>query len=75
MGWSSRTRGYPREGALVAATAIFQRLAGGEPFEAALCLENYLRNDPKRAEGALRKLAPDMAEAVPLTSPNMAAPN
>lgn len=34
-GWSSRTQGYLSEGALLTATVIFQRLAGGDPSDAA----------------------------------------
>jgi hypothetical protein len=64
MGWSSRRQGYLSEGALVAATAIFQRLAGREPMAAAPFLKDYLRKDLKNADRALRKLAPDMAAAV-----------
>ena len=64
MGWSSSARGYLSEGALVTATAIFQRLAGREPLEAAPFLKTYLRKDLKRAERALVKRTPDMAAAV-----------
>src|ERR1043166_4297153 len=64
MGWSSRTQGYLSEGALVTATAVFQRLAGREPLEAAPHLKDYLRTDLKRADRALAKLTPDMAAAV-----------
>jgi hypothetical protein len=64
MGWSSRTQGYLSEGALVTATAIFQRLAGRAPMDAAPWLKDYLRKDLKRADRALLKLAPDMAAAV-----------
>lgn len=64
MGWSSRTQGYLSEGALVTATAIFQRLAGRAPMDAAPWLKDYLRKDLKRADRALLKLAPDMAAAI-----------
>lgn len=64
IGWSSRTQGYLSEGALVTATAIFQRLAARAPIDAAPYLKDYLRRDLKRADRALQKLAPDMAEAV-----------
>jgi hypothetical protein len=64
IGWSSRTQGYLSEGALVTATAIFQRLAGRAPMDAAPYLKDYLRKDLKRADRALQKLAPDMTEAV-----------
>jgi hypothetical protein len=64
MGWSSRTQGYLSEGALVTATAIFQRLAGRAPMDAAPWLKDYLRKDMKQADRALLKLAPDMAAAV-----------
>jgi hypothetical protein len=64
MGWSARSQGYLSEGALVTATAIFQRLAGRAPMAAAPFLKDYLRTDLKRAERALAKLAPDMAAAV-----------
>jgi hypothetical protein len=64
IGWSSRSQGYLSEGALVTATAIFQRLAGRPPMDAAAHLMDYLRKDLKRADGALRKLAPDMEAAI-----------
>ena len=64
MGWSSSTRGYLSEGALVTATAIFQRLAGRDPLAASPFLKDYLRKDLKRAERALAKKAPDMAATV-----------
>jgi len=64
MGWSSRTQGYLSEGALVTATAIFQRLAGRAPMDAAPWLKDYLRKDLKQADRALQRLAPDMAAAV-----------
>lgn len=64
IGWSSRTQGYLSEGALVTALAIFQRLAGRAPMDAAPWLKDYLRKDLKRADRALAKLAPDMEAAV-----------
>ncbi len=64
IGWSSRTQGYLSEGALVTATAIFQRLAGRDPMAAAPHLKDYLRKDLRNAARALAKLAPDMEAAV-----------
>jgi hypothetical protein len=64
QGWRSSLRGYLSEQALVTATAIAQRLAGRDPAEAAPFLKSYLRTDLKNADGALRKLCPDMAAAV-----------
>ena len=64
MGWSSRTQGYLSEGALVTGTAIFQRLAGRDPMEAAPWLKDYLRSDLKRAVRALDRLHPDLAASV-----------
>lgn len=64
MGWSSSTRGYLSEGALVTATAIFQRLAGRDPMDAAPFLKDYLRKDLKRADRVLATRAPDMAAAI-----------
>jgi hypothetical protein len=64
MGWSAHSQGYLSEGALVTATAIFQRLAGRAPGDAEPFLKDYLRTDLRRAERALAKLAPDMAAAV-----------
>jgi hypothetical protein len=63
-GWQAQWRGYLSEGALVVATAIFQRLADRDPHEAAPYLKDYLRKDLTRTERALGKLAPDMAAAV-----------
>ena len=63
-GWSSSTRGYLSEGALVTATAIFQRLAGREPSDATPYLKDYLRKDLKRAGRALARRFPDMSAAV-----------
>jgi hypothetical protein len=63
-GWSSRTLGYLSEGALVTAVAIFQRLAGRDPMEAAPWLKDYLRSDLKKAAKALGRLHPDMAASV-----------
>jgi hypothetical protein len=64
MGWSSRTQGYLSEGALVTATAIFQRLAARDPMEAAPWLKDYLRLDLKKAAKALDRLHPDMEASV-----------
>lgn len=64
MGWSSRTQGYLSEGALVTATAIFQRLAARDPMEAAPWLKDYLRSDLKKAARALDRLHPDIAASV-----------
>jgi hypothetical protein len=64
MGWSSRTQGYLSEGALVTATAIFQRLARRAPREAGPYLKDYLRKDLDRADRALARLAPDIEAAV-----------
>jgi len=63
-GWSSRTQGYLSEGALVTATAIFQRLAGRDPLDAAPHLKTYLESDLKRASKVLARRFPDMAAAV-----------
>ena len=46
------------------ATAIFQRLAGRDPSDAAPYLKDYLRKDLRKAESALSKRFPDMAAAV-----------
>jgi hypothetical protein len=64
IGWSSRTQGYLNEGALVTSLAIFQRLSGREPMDAAPWLKDYLRTDLKKADRALARLHPDMAAAV-----------
>lgn len=64
MGWSAQTRGYLSEHALVTATAIFQRLAGRDPMDAAPFLKAYLRGVLKQAARALDKQTPDMAAAV-----------
>jgi hypothetical protein len=64
MGWSSRTQGYLSEGALVAATALFQHLAGHDPMEARPWLKPYLQSDLKRAVKGLARLVPDVAAAV-----------
>ncbi len=63
-GWQSSLRGYLSENALVVATAIFQRLAGRAPAEAAFYLKPYLRSVLGKADRALIKLAPDVAAAV-----------
>ncbi len=63
-GWQSSLRGYLSENALVTATAIFQRLAGRAPGEAAPWLKPYLRGVLKKADRALARQAPDMAAAV-----------
>jgi hypothetical protein len=63
-GWQAQWRGYLSEGALVTATAIFQRLAGREPGDAEPHLKDYLRKELRRADRALGKLAPDMAATV-----------
>ncbi len=64
MGWASRTQGYLSEGALVTATAIFQRLGGRDPMAAAPFLKDYLRSDMKKVAKALDRLHPDMAASV-----------
>lgn len=64
MGWSSRTQGYLSEGALVTATAIFQRLAARDPMEAEPWLKDYLRSDLRKAAKALDRLHPDIAASV-----------
>jgi hypothetical protein len=64
MGWSSRTQGYLSEGALVTATAIFQRLAGRDPLAAGPFLKPYLEADLRKAAKALARLHPDMAASV-----------
>ena len=64
MGWSSSTQGYLSEGALVTATAIFQRLAERDPMEAAPYLKDYLQKDLRNAERALVKRHPDMKATV-----------
>ena len=63
-GWSARTQGYLGEGALVTATAIYQRLAGRDPSDAAPYLKDYLRKDLRKSGSALSKRFPDMAAAV-----------
>jgi hypothetical protein len=69
MGWSSRTQGYLSEGALVTATAIFQRLAGRDPLEPAVWLKDYLEKDLRRAAKALERRWPDMRAAVDAADP------
>ncbi|HET9639646.1 MAG TPA: hypothetical protein VFP12_10600 [Allosphingosinicella sp.] len=64
MGWSSRTQGYLSEGALVTATAIFQRLAGRDPMAAAPWLKDYLRSDLRKAVRALDRIHPDLPASV-----------
>ena len=64
MGWSSRSQGYLSEGALVTATAVFQRLAGRDPLAAAPFLKPYLESDLRRVVKALARLHPDMAASV-----------
>ena len=64
IGWSSRTQGYLSEVALVSALAIFQRLIGRDPVEAAPYLEDHLRKEVRRAGAGLAKRHPDMAAAV-----------
>jgi len=64
MGWSSRRQGYLSEGALVTATAIFERLRGADPLEAAPHLKGYLRSDLRMAVKGLKRLCPDMTAAV-----------
>lgn len=64
MGWSSSVQGYLSEGALVTATAIFQRLAGRDPMAPAPFLKDYLRKDLGNASRALQRLHPDMRAAV-----------
>lgn len=63
-GWASRTQGYLSEGALLTATAIFQKLARRDPMEAAPWLKDYLRTDLKKASKALDRLHPDIAASV-----------
>lgn len=63
-GWSSRLQGYLSEGALVTALALFQRLAGRDPMDAAPWLKDYLRSDLKKADRALARLLPDVPAAV-----------
>jgi hypothetical protein len=63
-GWQASWRGYLSEGALVTATAIFQRLAGRDPLDALPFVKDYLRKDLKQAAAALAKKTPDMAAAV-----------
>ena len=62
--WQASWRGYLSEGALVTATAIFQRLAGRDPAAAAPFLKDYLRKDLKNADRALAKRLPDVAAAL-----------
>jgi hypothetical protein len=64
IGWSSRTQGYLSEVALVSALAIFQRLIGRDPVEAAPYLDDHLRKEVRRAGAGLAKRHPDMAAAV-----------
>ena len=64
QGWSSRSQGYLSEGALVTATAIFQRLAGRDPLAASPYLKDYLRTDLRRAVRGLDRLHPDLAASV-----------
>ncbi len=64
MGWSSRLQGYLSEAALVTALAIFQRLAGRPPSEAATHLKPYLQKVLKSADKALAKQHPDMVASV-----------
>jgi hypothetical protein len=64
MGWSSRSQGYLSEGALVTATAIFSRLAGRDPLEAAPWLKDYLRTDLRGAANGLARLHPDLPASV-----------
>lgn len=63
-GWSSSTQGYLSEGALVTATAIFQRLAGRDPLAAAPYLKPYLESDLRKAAKALDRLHPDVSASV-----------
>jgi hypothetical protein len=64
MGWQSRSQGYLSEGALVAALAVVERLAGRDPLAAAPYLKDYLEKDLRRSAKALAKARPDMAAAV-----------
>lgn len=64
MGWASRSQGYLSEGALTTALAIFQRLAGRDPLDAAPYLKDYLRTDLNAAARALARMHPDMTAAV-----------
>jgi hypothetical protein len=64
QGWSSRTQGYLSEVALVTALAIFQRLAGRDPSEAAPYIEDYLRKALRKADAWLAKHHPDLPAAV-----------
>ena len=49
LGWSSRTQGYLSEAALTTALAIFQRLIGRDPADAAPYVEDYLRKVLRKA--------------------------
>jgi hypothetical protein len=51
-------------GQLVTALAIFQRLAGREPSDAAPYLKSYLRKVLSSAAKALARQHPDMAASV-----------
>lgn len=64
IGWSSRTQGYLSEGALVTALALFQRLAGRDPLDAAPFLKPYLAKDLKAASRALARRHPDVPASV-----------
>lgn len=64
QGWSSRTQGYLSEGALVTATAVFQRLAGRDPLAPAPWLKDYLQTDLRKAAKGLARLHPDLPASV-----------
>jgi hypothetical protein len=64
MGWSSHLQGYLSEPALVTALAIFQRLAGRAPADAAPHLKPYLQKVLKAADKALAKQHPDLVASV-----------
>lgn len=64
MGWSSRSQGYLSEGALATALAVFQRLCGRDPLDAAEYLKPYLRTDLTNAARYLAKRHPDVRASV-----------
>jgi hypothetical protein len=63
-GWSARWQGYLSEGALVTALVVRERLAVRDAAAAKPYLKDYLQSDLRKAEGALRRLHPDMQAAV-----------
>ena len=64
QGWASRTQGYLSESALVTALAIYLRLVGRPPADAAPHVEDYLRKVLRNADAWLAKRHPDMAAAI-----------